>query len=88
LQVRAEVDYRKVDMLMEFTSSQGTILARQKRHYRAATYRKVARSIKCARQMALMPTVGIHPGFEDEGTATLRELFEHLDAIALRQQSR
>jgi ribosomal protein S18 len=84
LQVRKEVDYRKVAMLNAFTGRHAMLLGRRKRHVKAATQRKVARAVKNARQMALMPHVGLHLAFEDDATRALREQFEVLDATAKR----
>lgn len=61
-------DYRRVDMLTTFTGRHGMLLGRQSKKYRASTQRKVARAVKNARQMALMPHVGLHPAFVDEET--------------------
>jgi small subunit ribosomal protein S18 len=85
VQVRLEVDYRKIDMLRAFTGKQGMLLGRRTKFIRAVTQRKVARAVKNARQMALMPHVGLHPVFEDAETTNLREAFEELDAVALSQ---
>ena len=81
-QVRAEVDYRKVDMIAAFVGRHGMLLGRHGRPLRAATQRKAARAIKNARQMALMPFVGLHPAFADEDTLRLQAAFEVLDAEA------
>jgi ribosomal protein S18 len=88
VQVRSEVDYRKIAMLLEFTGRQGMILPRRRRQIRAVTQAKVARAIKNARQMALMPFVGMHPAVEDEDTFHLRDLFESLDEIAVEEANR
>lgn len=82
--MREEVDYRKVDMLMCFTGRQGMLLGRRSKHIRATTQRKVSRAVKNARQMALMPHVGLHPAFEDAETCALREFLETQDELASR----
>ena len=61
------------------------LLGRRRKQIRATTQRKVARAIKNARQMALMPHVGLHPAFEDEHTQKLRLKFEELEAVAKGQ---
>ena len=85
VQVRREVDYRRVDMLRAFTGRHGMLLGRRSRHIKAATQRRAARAVKNARQMALLPHVGLHPAFEDAATRSLRKHFEQLQAEAEAQ---
>lgn len=86
MQVRREVDYKNVPMLVALVGKQGAILGRRKGHIRAVTQRKIARAIKNARQMALMPHVGMHPAYADNTTADLQHLFDDLDLKATATQ--
>lgn len=52
-----DVNYRDVKLLHRFTSSYGKILPRRKTHVCAWHQRKLARAIKRARYMALLPYV-------------------------------
>jgi small subunit ribosomal protein S18 len=83
LQVRREMDYKNIPLMMNFVGKQGAILGRRKGHIRAVTQRKVARAVKNARQMALMPHVGVHPAYADEMTLACQEAFDKLQAQAL-----
>jgi ribosomal protein S18 len=82
VQVRREVDYKKVSMLIAFTGKQGMILGRRKQ-IKALTQRKVARAIKNARQMGIMPHIGMHPAYPDPLAAELQSVFDELQAQAL-----
>lgn len=72
-------------MLMHFTGRQGNILGRR-REIPAVTQRKIARAIKNARQMALMPHVGLHPAFPGEMAEALQDVFDHLETKAISGQ--
>jgi len=52
------VDYKDVDLLKKLTNRQGKILGRRKTGCTAVSQRAVARAIKRARFMALLPYVG------------------------------
>lgn len=52
-----EIDYKNVDLLRRFISSYQKILPRHKRGTCAKHQRKLARAIKRARIMALLPFV-------------------------------
>lgn len=49
------VDYKDVNVLSRFINGQGRIVSRLHSRLTAKTQRKVARAIKRARQMALIP---------------------------------
>lgn len=83
MQVRREVDYKNISMLIAFVGKQGAILSRRKGHISAKTQRKVAKAIKNARQMGLMPHVGMHPVFADPTAVELQSIFDELDLKAL-----
>ncbi|QQG45870.1 MAG: 30S ribosomal protein S18 [Candidatus Niyogibacteria bacterium] len=51
------VDYKNTEVLKRFLTPQSKILARRKTFVCSAHQRKLARAIKRARQMALMPFV-------------------------------
>lgn len=84
-QVRSQVNYKNVGMLLAFTGDQGMILGRRRKQIRAVTQRKVARAIKNARQLALLPFVGPHPAVESQADYDLREAMDYLQARALEQ---
>ena len=86
--MRREADFRNIDLLTLFTGRQGMLLGRRAKHVRAVTQRKVARAVKTARQMALLPHVGLHPALADEETQEMEEVFMELEAVAQRQQAR
>jgi small subunit ribosomal protein S18 len=86
MQIRREVDYKNIPMLVSLVGKQGAILGRRKGHIRAVTQRKIARAVKNARQMALMPHVGMHPAFIDTATAEMQALFDDLELRAASTQ--
>lgn len=88
VQVRREVDFRNIGLLTAFTGRQGMLLGRRAKHVRAVTQRKAARAVKTARQMALLPPVGLHPALVDEETQEVEEDFADLQEIAQRQEAR
>ena len=51
---RVNIDYRSVGILSAFVSEGGKIMSRRKSHLSAKAQRKMARSVKSARQMALL----------------------------------
>jgi len=55
-----EVDYKNIELLKNFVSSQYRILPRRKTLVCAKHQRNLAKAIKRARQMALMPDVLKH----------------------------
>lgn len=52
------IDYKDVDMLREYTPTNGKILPRRVTGTRPVFQHKLSRAIKRARHMALMPYVG------------------------------
>jgi small subunit ribosomal protein S18 len=86
LQVRREVDYKNVPMLVAFVGKQGAILGRRKGQIRAVTQRKVSRAIKNARQMGLMPHVGMHPAYPSRSASQLQAIFDNLEVQATATQ--
>lgn len=54
------VDYRNVDILREFLTEQGTILPRRRTGTCAKHQRQLARAIKRARHLALLPHAPHH----------------------------
>ena len=52
------IDYKDVELLREFTPTSGKILPRRVTGTKPAFQHKLARAIKRARHMALMPYVG------------------------------
>jgi len=52
-----KIDYRDVDLLSRFTSERGRIVPRRISAVSAKKQRELARAIKRARQLALMPFV-------------------------------
>lgn len=81
-QVRREVDFRQVRMLLHFVGEQGMLLGRRKGAVAPVTQRKIARAVKNARQMALLPFVGVHPGVAPEEALDMQDMLDTLDARA------
>ena len=52
------VDYKDIDLLSKLTNRHGRIVSRRKSGCHAASQHAVARAIKRARFMALMPYIG------------------------------
>jgi len=53
-----EIDYKNTDLLSRYVSSKGKIVSRRSSGNCAKHQRKVAREVKRARFLALMPYVG------------------------------
>ena len=51
------IDYKNLDLLHEYTSRYGTIVARQYSGISVKQQKRLAREVKRARHMALMPFV-------------------------------
>lgn len=83
-EVRADVNFQNVHMFRQYCTEFGSIKLRDKKALKAATYRKLVRSVKTARCMALAPFVGLHPQFESEETRDTRLTFEEMDKSARR----
>ncbi len=54
------LDYKNTDLLRRYISDRGKILPRRKAHLCARHQRRVARAIKRARQLALLPYTDEH----------------------------
>lgn len=85
VQVRRDINFKNVSMLMHFTGRQGNILGRRQ-EVPAVIQRKVSRAVKNARQMALMPHVGLHPAFPGAMAEALQDVFDHLEARSIAGQ--
>lgn len=57
------IDYKNIDLLKRYTSDRGKIQPRRKSHLCARHQRPVARAIKRARQLALLPYTDEHIRF-------------------------
>jgi small subunit ribosomal protein S18 len=56
----AEINYKNVDLLMRFLTDRGTIRARRKTGANGKQQRRLAREIKRARHLALLPFTAEH----------------------------
>lgn len=55
-----EIDYKNVDLLQRFLTDRGKIKARRKTGANATQQRRIARAIKRARHLALLPFTSEH----------------------------
>jgi ribosomal protein S18 len=54
-EVRKELDYKNIDFLLNFVSASGRLKGRRQTRLKPRLQSKVARTVKLARQMALIP---------------------------------
>ena len=52
------IDYKNVDLLLKFTTSQGKLYSRKRSSNSAKAQNRLKRQIKLARYMALLPYIG------------------------------
>ncbi|MEM7532018.1 MAG: 30S ribosomal protein S18 [Chloroflexota bacterium] len=55
-----EIDYKNIKLLGQFVDRQGRILSRRKTRVSAKVQRRVAKEVKRARHVALLPYTGAH----------------------------